>query len=133
MSPDREARWTNPYHPQTLQIAVFLLYATVFFFALGLLTSSTAYFRSENFPWGPLLVASAVGALLAGRGIASNAKWGYQLGLAVAVFPFVFRVLYWGSVNAVFSEDIIGLMFEIALVALLVHPESRNYQRIWFT
>jgi hypothetical protein len=27
---------------------------------------------------------------------------------------------------------IITLLFDGALVALLVHPESRDYQRIWF-
>ena len=30
------------------------------------------------------------------------------------------------------TGNIIGLMFDIALVALLVHPQSRDYQRIWF-
>jgi hypothetical protein len=27
---------------------------------------------------------------------------------------------------------LMNLMFEIALVALLLHPQSREYQRIWF-
>ena len=26
----------------------------------------------------------------------------------------------------------IGLLFEVALLALVVHPQSRDYQRIWF-
>jgi hypothetical protein len=30
------------------------------------------------------------------------------------------------------SYDAIGLLFEIALFALVVHPQSRDYQRIWF-
>jgi len=29
------------------------------------------------------------------------------------------------------SYDEIGLLFEVALVALLVHPRSREYQKIW--
>lgn len=129
--PTSEARWTNPSQPQTLQIAVFLLYFQVFFFVLDVLRG-VEFFASENFPWGPLLAAAAVGALLAGRGIASEAKWGYTLGLTVAFSPFVIRVLFFGSVNALLQEDLINLMFEVALVALLLHPMSREYQRVWF-
>jgi hypothetical protein len=28
--------------------------------------------------------------------------------------------------------DIFNLLFEIALIAALLHPQSREYQRIWF-
>ena len=28
--------------------------------------------------------------------------------------------------------NLISLLFAIALVALLLHPQSRDYQRIWF-
>ncbi|HZQ27590.1 MAG TPA: hypothetical protein VFA94_07820 [Acidimicrobiales bacterium] len=124
-------RWTNPSQPQTLQIAVFLLYFTAFFGALdllrvGIISAITAV------PWGTLLALSIPGAVLAGRGIASERKWGYQLGVAMAVFPFVFRVLYSRDVNGLLRTDLINLMFEIALVALLLHTQSREYQRIWF-
>ena len=30
------------------------------------------------------------------------------------------------------STKIVNLMFGVALVALLLHPQSREYQRIWF-
>ena len=30
-------------------------------------------------------------------------------------------------------NDPIGLMFAIALAALLLHPQSREYQKIWFS
>jgi hypothetical protein len=30
------------------------------------------------------------------------------------------------------GTDLLTLMFEIALLALLLHPQSREYQRIWF-
>lgn len=127
----REARWTNPSQPQTLQIAVFLLYAQVAFFVIDLLRG-VDYLAAEAFPWGPLLALSALGALLAGRGIASEAKWGYALGIAVAFAPAILRVLITESVNAVVSSDLLNLMFEIALIALLLHPMSREYQRVWF-
>ncbi|MDQ1445237.1 MAG: hypothetical protein QOI20_1701 [Acidimicrobiaceae bacterium] len=127
-----EARWTNPSQPQTLQIAVFLLYATAFFFVLDTLRSGGIRVYFDVLPWGPLLIASAVAAVFAGRGIASETKIGYYLGLAVAIFPFAFRVLYTGSINALLNTDLVGLMFEIALVALLLHPQTRDYERIWF-
>jgi hypothetical protein len=127
------ARWTNPSQPQTLQIAVFLLYAHVVFFVLDLFRYRISLVDvATAAPWGTLLVASMVASVVAGRGIASERKWGYGLGVAVAIAPFVFRILASRDVNGLLSTDIIGLMFEIALVALLVHPQSRDYQRIWF-
>jgi hypothetical protein len=131
MPPIREARWTNPSQPQTLQIAVFLLYFQVAFFVLDLLRGVN-YLAADAFPWGPLLALSALGALLAGRGIASEAKWGYVIGIVVAFAPMILRVLITGSANAALSNDLINLMFEIALIALLLHPMSREYQRVWF-
>jgi len=44
---------------------------------------------------------------------------------------YVARVVVNG-LNNVFTTDIISLMFEIALVVLLLHPQSREYERIWF-
>ncbi len=76
---------------------------------------------------GVLLIVAAVGA---GLGIANERRWGYGLGLAVALLPFVLRLA--NRVNPL-AVDPIQLLFEIALVALLLHPQSREYQRIWFS
>jgi hypothetical protein len=113
-------RWVNPSQPQTLQIGVLLLY----FNAVSLLL------------FGGLF--SALGLLIAGAsvggayGIANDRKWGYGLGVAMAFAPFALRILVTGSLGAALSADIISLMFEVALVCLLLHPQSRDYQRIWF-
>ena len=37
-----------------------------------------------------------------------------------------------GWADNVFSTDIVSLMFEVALIVLLLHPQSREYERIWF-
>jgi hypothetical protein len=111
-------RWVNPSQPQTLQIAVFLLYFNAVFtliFDLGILGFV-----------GLMIVA---GSAAAGFGIANDQKWGYGLGVAMAFVPFFLRLLFGGSL---LGGSIINLMFEIALVALLLHPQSRDYQRIWF-
>jgi len=112
-------RWLDPSQPQTLQIAVFLLYAQAVLLLL---------FGGFLNPVGLALIAGGIGA---GYGIANEQKWGYGLGLLVAFFPFFARVTVNG-LNNVFTTDIISLMFEIALVVLLLHPQSREYERIWF-
>ena len=112
-------RWVDPSQPQTLQIAVFLLYAQAIF---ALLFGQFVY--TEGF-------VVLVGGVAAGYGIANEQKWGYGLGLLVALFPFVYRIATIDLVH-VFSTDLINLMFEVALVVLLLHPQSREYERIWF-
>ena len=110
------------HQPQTLQIAVFLLYANAAFTLLWLLQVGV-------FPL--FFIVAIAGSVAGGYGIANEMKWGYALGVAMAFFPFALR-LYYGGADAVFSTGIINLMFEIALIALLLHPQSRDYQRIWF-
>ena len=112
-------RWIDPSQPQTLQIAVFLLYAQAVFALL---------FGQFIHADGLALIAGGVGA---GYGIANEQKWGYGLGLLVAIFPFVYRIATIDLAH-VFNTDVITLMFEVALVLLLLHPQSREYERIWF-
>jgi hypothetical protein len=113
-------RWTNPTQPQTLQIAVFLLYMNAVF---------TALFGGLASPIGLALVA---GEAAGGFGIANEKRWGYNLGIAMAFLPFILRIAL-GGVEAVLGGSIINTMFEVALVALLLHPHSRDYQKIWFS
>ncbi|MDQ6614023.1 MAG: hypothetical protein M3083_04585 [Actinomycetota bacterium] len=110
-------RWIDTTQPQTLLIAVILLYVNAAFALLaGGLTN-------------PLALAIIAGQVGAGYGIANEKKWGYGLGIAMAVLPFVLRLIF---LHNPLATNLISLMFEIALVALLVHPQSREYQRIWF-
>ncbi|HET7489199.1 MAG TPA: hypothetical protein VFJ85_14810 [Acidimicrobiales bacterium] len=115
-------RWTNPGQPQTLQIAVFLLYANAVFLLFDMLRYSVITV---------LGLAVLVGLVGGAFGIANERKWGYLLGVVMAFSPFLFRWYYRG-LSHVFSTDLLQLMFEVALVALLLHPQSRDYQRIWF-
>ncbi len=108
-------------------MAVFLLYfnAVLGLFAL-LRYGSVVRFGSLLMAAGALVVA---GSVAAGYGIANERRWGYGLGLAMAFLPFLLRVLQGGGLLDV---GLVQLMFEIALIALLLHPQSREYQRIWF-
>jgi hypothetical protein len=112
-------QWTNQRQPQTLQIAVFLLYADA---ALAVL------FGQIFSVFGLLL---AVGSAVAGYQIANDKRWGYRLGVAVAGFLLIFLILD----NLAAGPDLfflVNLIFPLALFAALVHPVSREYQRIWF-
>ena len=117
-------RWVNNTQPQTLQIAVFLLYLNAFFELIG---------REWVVPLGLALIA---GQVAAGHGIANEQKWGYGVGVAMAFVPLVLRVAIAGPIGLLGSggnlASLMSLMFEIALIALLLHPQSRDYQRIWF-
>jgi uncharacterized membrane protein len=114
-------RFMNPAQPQTLQIAVFLLYANAVILAFYVLVG--------NIPGYYFLFS--VGDVLAGYGIANEKKWGYGLGVFMAILPFIPVILALINGDPI-AFNIIGLMFDIALVALLLHPQSRDYQRIWF-
>jgi hypothetical protein len=117
-------RWTNPTQPQTLQVAVFLLYLNAVF---GLIFGNVLYV------WGGLIgLAGVVGFAAGGFGIANEKRWGYNLALAVAgaeSLTLVRLFVGWGHSSSLF----ISLMFAVALVALLLHPQSRDYQKIWFS
>ena len=78
---------------------------------------------------GPSALLIVVGLLAGGFGIANEKKWGYALAVVTAVFEIVVFVAR-GDVGTV--SGLIGLAFDVLLVALLVHPMSRSYQRIWF-
>jgi uncharacterized membrane protein (DUF2068 family) len=108
-------RWLDRTQPQTLYIAVILLYINAVF---GLIAGFSL-----------IGLGIAAGQIGAGWGIANEKKWGYFLGLIMAFLPFIIRLLF---LHNPFATTFINLMFEVAMVALLLHPQSREYQRIWF-
>ena len=112
-------RWINNTQPQTLQMAVILLYLNAAFMVVfGLV--------GKDFPLGLALVVGQAGGAY---GTANERKWGYGLAIVMAVLPLVFILTVSG---VVFGGTLLGIMLQVALVALLVHPQSREYQRIWF-
>jgi hypothetical protein len=115
-------KWFDSSQPQTLQGAVMFSYlnaAFALFYALVGLSSGSILL--------PILLGAAVGAI----GIANERRWGYRLCLVCASLYLLFWVLivlFFG-----FSLQIaINLLFALVLFGLLVHPQSREYQRIWF-
>lgn len=114
-------RWTNPGQPQTLQSSVILLYINAAFSIIfGGLSGI-----------GLLL---GIGRIAAGWGCANERRWGYQLAVAMAVLPFIvlFAVESVGDIADNLFRIIIFFAFDILLLALLLHRQTREYQRIWF-
>lgn len=107
-------RFFDPSQPQTLQIATLLLYLDGVYAFLGL----------------NLLFALGYGA--AGYGMANGKKWGYGLALIAAVLGLA-NLLIGRSIDQVIRFHTIELLFAVALLALVLHPQSRQYQKIWFS
>ncbi len=115
---DMERRqWLNRTQPQTLQIGVLLLYLNA---ALSILLGAFLV---------PVALVLAVAQAAGAYGIANERKWGYLTGVISAVALLAVPLLSGGGL---FGFGLLNLMFDIALIALLLHRQSREYQRIWF-
>jgi hypothetical protein len=117
----REYRFLNQYQPQTLVIATMFCYIDAGFGLLfGVIATSVI-----------LYLLTIVGLAAGGFGIANEKKWGYGVAVAASVLQVGMLVIVAGS-DVLGFPLILNLFFDGALVALLLHPESREYQRIWF-
>lgn len=115
--------WINPRQPQTLYIAQLLMYFQGgFALVFGMLGARSL---------GVYTLTIAIGKVLAAFGIANERRWGYKLGVVVAVIPALLLLLAVTDTWRWLWADAFGLLFDIALIALLLHSMSRNYQRHW--
>ncbi len=122
-------RFVNPSQPQTLYIATFLLYFNA---AFGLLFGNSPLFFFGFLP-GLVLTVGMAGS---GYGIANEKRWGYLLGVGTAglsLVPFGAYVISNGLGSLFQLALLMSLVFPVALFVLLVHPMSRQYQRVWFS
>jgi hypothetical protein len=115
-------RWVNPHQPQTLYMGVILCYVEA---VLGLLFGVVA----GSFIIGLFII---VGLAAGGFGIANEKKWGYALAVAAAIVQVGALLAIFGLSIFTSFGGLITFLFDAALVALLLHPMSRDYQRIWF-
>lgn len=115
-------QWINHSQPQTLQVATMLLYISAVF---GIISGFS----------NPFSALMSILEFIGGITIANDLKWGYWLGVVSAFLPLVLIGLtayQLGLNNIIGSSGIINLMFTIALIALLLHTQSRSYKKIWF-
>ena len=144
-------KWFDRMQPQTLQIATWLLYFDGFF-ALVSLIDKSGYIGHLRFqyPFGFLLGFSSVALyVFGGLLMANDLKVGYKLSVLAAASPFVLRFLAVRSLaqnfetqspigitdyvtGRIFGGSVISSAFDIAVLALLLHTQSREHQRIWY-
>lgn len=128
-----QRRWFNPNVPQTLYIAQFLLYLDAFWALLGIFVGGGI---------GLLGVLALAAYVYGAYGIANEQKRGYQVAVFAAFLPFGLRLIaavafgdgLIGDLGFIlFSNSVLSVIFQYALIALLLHPMSREHQKIWFS
>lgn len=138
-------KWFDRMQPQTLQIASMLLYLNGFFALISVIdkTDYLGYLRTRYW-FGALLALAVVGFhAFGGLLMANDRKLGYKFGVAAAFSPFVLRYWAFSDLSNMLGGEIslyrkisggstTSLIFEIALCALMLHPQSRSHQRIWY-
>lgn len=117
-----EHRFFNPSQPQTLQIGVLLCYFNAVIGLLGGVVANSYL----------VVLFIIVGLAAGGYGIANEKKWGYALAVTAASLQVLMYLLLFGGEILTSIGLLISFVFDVALVLLLVHPMSRDYQRIWF-
>jgi hypothetical protein len=135
-------KWFDRMQPQTMQIATWLLYLNGFFALIGFMDKSDwiGFARVDKGALGGLVGLIVVASFIAGGYLMANdRKIGYRLALVAAFSPFVLRIwILWSYpgfsvIDKITGNDTIGFIFEAALCALLLHPQSRVHQRIWYS
>jgi hypothetical protein len=113
-------RWLDRSQPQTLYYGNVLLYFNAAWWLLDTLFGAVFF--------GFL----ALWALFSGLGVANEKRAGYWAAVALAVVNLLvlLYVLFIGGAASL--GLLLNLVFGAALLALLLHPMSRSYQRIWF-
>ena len=136
-------KWFDRMHPQTLGIATWLLYIDGVFATLGFLDKSNefGFLRVISPVTGLLGLVSCLCFFGSGFLMANGKLLGWYIGIAASFSPLVARFIISihqqnrgypiSLADRLTGGDLIGFMFEAALVALLLHPMSRSYARTW--
>jgi hypothetical protein len=111
-------KWFDASQPQTLQVAVILLYINAVFAVIFALSGGSLF-----------LIPMLLGGLSA-YGIANERKAGYIGGIVLSAI-FMALALFVFVAYSGFSS-LLNLVFAVALFVALIHPMSRSYERIWF-
>ena len=124
-------KWFDRMQPQTLQIATWLLYMNGFFALANFMDSQMeiGYIR-RVYSLGPVYGLVVIAAhVLGGLLMANDLKIGYKIALVAAFSPFASNLIVYRSLIA---HSFLNAAFDIALIALLLHTQSRAHQKVWF-
>lgn len=117
--PATPRKWFDQSQPQTLQAAVLFCYLNA---ALAIL-----YLIIFGAGLPLILLVAAVGA----NGIANERRWGYWVAVVSACVYVLTQLVAFFTFERTLGL-ILNLAFAALLVILLLHPDSRRYERIWF-
>jgi len=78
------------------------------------------------------VLAGALAYAFAALGIANGQKLGWVVGVVVSSGAVIIPILAWLRGVPFSGAYLLTMMFNVALVVVLLHPQSREYQRIWF-
>ena len=136
-------RWYNPNVPQTLAIAQMLLYLDAFWLVIAVLFGGReSAIGSGGFIGGLLGLAGIAAYIYGASGIANSEKRGYQVAILASFLPLIRRVVLvvlagasiFGNLGFIFlAGNVLNVMFEYALIGLLLHPMSRNHEKAYFS
>ena len=133
-------KWFDRMLPQTLQVALWLLYIDGAFAVLNYLDRADVYgvWRVYGGIGGILAPVACLSFIAGGFLIANGRRLGWYLGIGASLAPFVLRALlkyqYQDMLTVrwvITQNNLVSFLFEAALVALLLHPMSRSYATRW--
>jgi hypothetical protein len=115
--------WFNRYLPQTLQNAVMIVYWFAAFDILFAGLNSVFY--------APIYFLFIALKVLGAFGISNLRWWGYVLTIVFPFFAVASTLLgvFLGEGSIFNFGVLIDLIFNVAILALLLHPESRIFVR----
>jgi hypothetical protein len=130
-----DRRWFNARVPQTLAISQILLYINGAFALLAAIASGPPLAKL-------IMLLSAAANIYGGYGIANESRRGYQVAVGASFLPLVGAAvaallssggLFGNLFRVLLPGGPLNALFVYALIALLLHTQSREHQRAWFS
>ncbi|GEM_PF-1320272 len=120
-----------------------LLYLDAFWLVIAVLFGGRESAVGSGGLIGTLIGVGGIAAYVyGGYGIANAEKRGYQVAVFAAFIPLLRRVVLvalagasiFGNLGFIFlAGNVLNVMFEYALIGLLLHPMSRNHEKVYFS
>ena len=82
------------------------------------------------FTFGPVYGLVVIAAhVLGGLLMANERKIGYKIAIVASFTPFISNLIVY---RRLIAPSFLSAVFDVALIALLLHTQSRSHQKVWF-
>jgi len=82
------------------------------------------------FTFGPVYGLVVIAAhVLGGLLMANERKIGYKIAIVASFTPFISNLIVY---RRLIAPSFLSAIFDVALIALLLHTQSRSHQKVWF-